>query len=309
MKKEIIIIAGPTAVGKTKYAIEVARALNGEIVSADSMQLYKYMDIGSAKPTTEELSLAKHHLIDEIDPRQPFSAREYQKRAKAAIAEIFQKGKQPVISGGTGLYINSLIYDMDFSAPPNNSGYREQLEKLAVENGKKFIHDLLREKDPFAADRIHVNNLRKVIRALEAVEMSGKGIKPFEASFVLTKDYDYTLIGLSRDRTQLYERIDKRVDTLIEEGLLDEVKSLLNMGLLENNISMKGIGYKEIIRYFQGNYDLNEAIRLVKQNTRHYAKRQLTWFRRYEDMKWFDLTSFESDQAAVKEIISWLKSK
>lgn len=308
MNKEIIIIAGPTAVGKTKYSIEIAKAFNGEIVSSDSMQLYKYMDIGSAKPTAEEQAQVKHYLVDEIDPRERFSAAEYQKRAKNAIEQIFSQGKTPVISGGTGLYVNSLMYDMDFSSPPVGNEYRIKFEKLALEHGNEYVHKLLEEKDKEAAERIHPNNLRKVIRALEVAENSKEGIKSFEQSFVKTKDYEYKLIGLCRNREELYERINLRVDMLLDMGLVQEIKKLLDMGLTADNISMKGIGYKEIIGYFNGEYDLERAIYLVKRNTRHYAKRQMTWFRRYDDIKWFNISDYSNDDDdAVKEIITWLK--
>lgn len=307
MNREIIIVAGPTAVGKTKYAIEIAKNFNGEIVSSDSMQLYKFMDIGSAKPTQEEQNQVKHYLVDEIDPREPFSVAEYQKRARDAIEQIFSKGKTPVISGGTGLYVNSLIYDMDFSAPPVGNEYRNKLENLAVEHGNEYVHQLLSKQDSEAAARIHPNNLKKVIRALEVAENSEQGIQPFEKSFVKTSDYAYKLIGLSRNREELYERINLRVDMLLDMGLVDEIKGLLDMGLTSDSISMKGIGYKEIIGYLNGEYDLEHAVYLVKRNTRHYAKRQITWFKRYDDIKWFNISEYNSDDEAVKEIITWLR--
>ncbi|WP_246213117.1 tRNA (adenosine(37)-N6)-dimethylallyltransferase MiaA [Aminipila butyrica] len=306
MKKEIIIIAGPTAVGKTKYAIEAAKALDGEVVSSDSMQLYQFMDIGSAKPTKEERAQIRHYLVDEVDPREAFSVAEYQRRAKAAIQDIFSRGKTPVVSGGTGLYVNSLIYDMDFSAPPASQEYRHQLEQLASSQGKEYLHRLLEEKDPQGAERIHPNNVKKVIRALEVAEHAGTGIKSFEQSFVPTKDYTCCLLGLCRQREELYGRIDQRVDLLLDMGLVEEVRGLLSMGLTPENISMKGIGYKEIMGYLQGEYDLEQAVYLVKRNTRHYAKRQMTWFKRYEDMTWFDLSSYADDELAIKEMIIWL---
>jgi len=307
MKRKIIVVSGPTAVGKTKYAIEIAKRVNGEIVSADSMQLYKYMDIGSAKPTPEELAQVKHYLVDEIDPHKHFSVAEYQKLAKDAINSIFELGKIPVISGGTGLYINSLIYDMDFSAPPSeNLEYRTELEAIAEEKGNEFVHNMLREIDPEAAERIHQNNLKKVIRAIEVKKLGGESIKPFEESFVPTTDYEYCLIGLTRDREELYNRINMRVDMLIDMGLEAEIKGLMDMGLTEENISMKGIGYKEMIGYFLGNYDFEQAIYLVKRNTRHYAKRQLTWLRRYDDMKWFNLSEYDNDEKLLSDIMEHL---
>lgn len=305
MKRKIIIICGPTAVGKTKYAIEIAKAFHGEIVSADSMQLYKWMDIGSAKPTEEELAQVQHYLIGEIDPKEPFSAAEYQQRAKLAIKEIFSKGKTPVISGGTGLYVNSLIYDMDFSKPPVTTEYRKELEVLAMENGNEFVHHLLLEKDGEAAARIHPNSVRRVIRALEVLQL-GERVKPFEESFVKTKDYEVVLIGLSREREELYDRINKRVELLLDKGLVDEIKGLLDRGLTIADISMKGIGYKEIIGFIQGDYDLATAIDLVKKNTRHYAKRQMTWFKRYKDISWFNLSDYAGDEKAIEEITGWL---
>ncbi len=289
------MVAGPTAVGKTEYAIGLAQLLDGEIVSADSMQLYKYMDIGSAKPTRQEQEAVPHHLVDEIDPREPFSAYEYQKRAKEAIRDIFKRKRVPVISGGTGLYINSLIYEMDFSAPPASEDFRKKMEKLALERGHEALHQLLKERDPLAAERIHPNNVKKVIRALEILEGGSDCVREFRQSFVMTKDYEVRIAGLTRDREELYDRINRRVDSLMRAGLVDEVKKLCAMGLTEQAISMRGIGYKEIFGYLAGEYDLEEAVRLVKRNTRHYAKRQMTWLRRYEPIRWFDLSVYERE--------------
>lgn len=306
MMKDILAVVGPTAVGKTEYAIQLALKLNGEIVSCDSMQLYKYMDIGSAKPTPTELAMVKHYLVDEIDPRQPFSVAQYQKRARSAIEQIHAKGKLPVISGGTGLYLNSLLYEMDFSAPPREDHYRRKLEKLVEEQGKESVYLLLEEKDPQAALRIHPNNTKKIIRALEAVEQNGKGIRPFSEAAVPVKDYRPFLIGLTRERQELYGRINRRVDLLMEQGLLDEVKGLLNMGLTEKAISMKGIGYKELIGHINGEYDLKTAVEKIQQNTRNYAKRQLTWFRRYDKIKWFNLSDYKEEHEVLKDMILWL---
>lgn len=305
MNRTILIVAGPTAVGKTEYAVRLAEELSGEIVSADSMQLYRYMDIGSAKPTAEEQRRVKHYLVDEIDPRQPFSAALYQKRAKAAIEEIFAKGRLPVVSGGTGLYVNSLVYDMDFSVSARKDGFREQLEQEARLYGNEFVHQKLAQRDPQAAKRIHPNNLKKVIRALEVAEGGGE-IPEFERSFVQTADYDVVLIGLTRRREELYDRINRRVDLLVEAGLIGEIEGLLAMGLTEENISMKGIGYKEIIGYLHGEYPREEAIRLVKRNTRHYAKRQMTWFRRFGDMKWFELSEEVPPEQPLQEMLEYL---
>lgn len=308
-RNTVIFVAGPTAVGKTKYAINIAREFEGEIVSADSMQIYKYMDIGSAKPTKEELAQAKHYLVDEIDPREEFSAAEYQVLAKQYIKKIFKDGKIPVVSGGTGLYLNSLLYDMDFSVMPKQADFRKQLEEEAKLFGEEHVHNRLKALDPVAADRIHPNNLKKVIRAIEVFEATGEGIREFRESFVPAKEYDSILIGLTRDREELYGRIDERVDQLFEAGLVKEIESLLDKGLTEDHISMKGIGYKEIISFLHGSYDFEEAVRLVKRNTRHYAKRQLTWLRRYPDMQWFNLTEFETEDKALHAIYETIRSK
>lgn len=306
--RNIIVVAGPTAVGKTKYAIEVAKAFNGEVVSCDSMQLYKYMDIGSAKPTPEERAQVKHYLVDEIDPREAFSVAEYQKLAKAAIEEIFAKGKIPVIAGGTGLYLNALLYEMDFSDAPQESELRKQLEQEAETYGAQYVHDKLKALDAEAAERIHPNNVKKVIRAIEGAS-SGNKIGDFKKCTEKCKDYETILIGLTRNRQELYDRINLRVDILIEQGLFDEVKGLLDMGLAEDDISMKGIGYKEVIAYFDGKLSKEDAIDLIKKNTRHLAKRQLTWFRRYEDLTWFDISDYGNDDEAVEAIIKWLQNR
>ena len=308
MDRKIYAVCGPTAVGKTKFAIEIARFLGGEIVSCDSMQLYKYMDIGSAKPTADERAMVRHYLVDEIDPREPFSAAKYQKLARAAIDEIFNKEKVPVITGGTGLYLNAILYDMDISAPPKNPDYRSRLYDEAEKQGPQAVYERLQKADPQAAERIHPNNVKKVVRALEAAE-SGTKVGDFSHDLKPVKDYEAVLIGLTRERSLLYQRINERVDHLIEAGLLSEVKHLLEMGLTESDISMKGIGYKEIIGYYHGEYSLDEAVRLVKKNTRRYAKRQLTWFRRYETMKWFCISDYDSDEQCLEDIFLWLKKR
>lgn len=305
--KDILVIAGPTAVGKTEYAIQMALRFKGEIVSCDSMQLYQFMDIGSAKPTREERAKVPHYLVDEFDPRQDFSVVQYQKHAKAAIAKIHDQGKLPVVSGGTGLYLNALLYEMDFSAPPRNNGYRRELEALAAQEGKEALHRLLQEKDPQAAQRIHPNNTKKIIRALEAVSQDGKGVRPFSEACVPVSQYRPLLIGLTRDREELYQRINDRVKLLMEQGLLEEVKGLLAMGLTESHISMKGIGYKELIDHLHGAYDLETAVAKIQKNTRHYAKRQLTWFRKYDKMVWFNLSEYGSKEQALEDMITWVK--
>ncbi len=299
--KEIMVLFGPTAVGKTEISLEVAKSLGGEILSADSMQIYQWMDIGSAKPTPEERLAVRHHLVDEINPRNPFSVADYQKKAKEAIADMFSRGRLPIVSGGTGLYINSLIYDMDFGKNQGDPGFRNELEKFASEKGNEELHRLLMEKDPKAGGQIHPNNVKKVIRALERWKTEGE-IKPFRDNLRPTKDYNVFIVGLKRNRDQLYQRIENRVDGFIQSGLVEEVEKLLGMGLTQNDISMKGIGYKEIIPLLEGKVSLEEAREEIKKNTRNLAKRQMTWFRSYSNVKWFHLSEIEHP---VEEIVQW----
>ena len=299
--RKIIVIAGPTACGKTEYAIRVAENTGGEIVSCDSMQIYKYMSIGSAKPTEEELARAKHWLVDKIDPREDFSVARYRDMAKDAINDILSRGKTPIIAGGTGLYLNSLLYDMDFSEADRDLELRQTLMDEADLFGPEYVYKKLEAIDPVKASKIHPNNLKKVIRALEGAS-NGKGIAEFSELTARTGDYDVLLIGLTRDREELYDRINRRVDIMVEQGLFGEVEELLEMGLQEEDISMKGIGYKEVIAFYDGQMTEDEAIDKIKQNTRHLAKRQLTWFRRYEDMHWINITEL-GDEGAMKEIM------
>lgn len=306
--KKVICVCGPTAVGKTACTIALAKKFNGEIINCDSMQLYKYMDIGSAKPTAEERRQIPHYLVDEIDPREPFSVARFQKMAKDAIQKVFSRGKLPFLSGGTGLYLNALLYDMDFSTPPRDPAYRDRLFAFAEKNGPDALHNQLKKIDPDAAERIHPHNIKKVVRAMEAAE-SGQPIGNFRTDLKKTQDYTPILIGLKREREELYRRIDLRADQLMEQGLTSEVQSLLDMGLTENDISMKGIGYKEIIGFLQGKYPMEEAVRLIKRNSRHLAKRQLTWLRRYPEMKWFILSEDKEPEEQLEKIILWLQTK
>lgn len=308
MRSKILIIAGPTAAGKTKYAAALAKTLNGEILSADSMQIYKYMDIGSAKPSLEELSTVPHHLIGEADPMDEWSAALYQREAKQRINQILLRGKLPVVVGGTGLYINSLLYEMDFADSGANEDLRKELQYLAENKGGQALHDRLKKADPSSAERIHPNNVKRLIRAIEVAENGKKGIPPLSGSLEKNRDYDPVLIGLGLKREVLYDRIEKRVDAMMDAGLLDEVSGLLERGLTKDHNSMKGIGYKEIAGFINGEYGIDEAVKQIKQNTRNYAKRQITWFRRYEDMKWFDLTNVDFDQS-LTEITEYIRSK
>ena len=301
-KTPIIILTGPTAVGKTNLSIDLAKKLNAEIISADSMQIYKYMDIGSAKVTNEEMQGIKHYLVDEVTPDYSFSVSEFQERAYNYIYDINNKGKKVLVTGGTGLYLNSLIYDMDFAKSDANNEIREKLRLELEEHGIDYMHNKLRELDNDAAERIHKNNTKRVIRAIE-VCLSGEKMNDFSNDLRFNEKYKPIIIVLNREREHLYERINKRVDIMMESGLIDEVKTLLNMGYTKDMISMQGIGYKEIIKYLDGEYTLEEAIEIIKRDSRRYAKRQLTWFRRYSDAKWFNLDEYDDSQVLEDDII------
>ena len=305
-KTPLIILTGPTAVGKTDLSIKLSKELNAEIISADSMQIYKYMDVGSAKVTKEEMDGVKHYLIDEVTPDYSFSVSEFQERANNYIKEITDKGKNVLVTGGTGLYLNSLIYNMDFAKSDANEELREQLRLELEENGIDYMHNKLRELDSDAANRIHKNNTKRVIRALE-VALSGKKMNDFSNDLKINEKYKPIIIVLNREREHLYKRIDKRVDIMMENGLIEEVKNLLNMGYTKDMISMQGIGYKEIIKYLEGEYELDEAIEIIKRDSRRYAKRQLTWFRRYDDAKWFNLDEYNDSEILKQDIISHIE--
>ncbi len=306
MTTPLIILTGPTAVGKTDLSIQLAKAVDAEIVSADSMQIYKYMDIGSAKVTEEEMQGVKHYLVDEIEPDMPFSVSEYKRMAEEYIDEISSRGKNVIVTGGTGLYLNSLIYDMDFGKSDANQELREELNKELEENGPAYMYEKLVSLDKEAAERIHPNNTKRVIRAIE-VAMSGEKMNDFSKDLRYNKKYRPIVIVLNRDRQALYDRINLRVDIMLKNGLIEEVKGLLEKGYTKDMISMQGIGYKEIIKYFDGEYTLDEAIEIIKRDSRRYAKRQLTWFRRYEDAKWFEIDKFDSAEELKDAVVSYVK--
>lgn len=281
MKNKVLIIAGPTAVGKTNLSIKLAKELNGEIVSTDSMQIYKYMDIGSAKITKEEMDGIKHHMIDVVEPNIPFSVAEYKSLASKCIEDIISRGKLPILVGGTGLYINALTCNMNFTEAESDIEYRKELEELADKYGNEYIHNMLKEIDEISYKEIHYNNRKRVIRALEVYKLTKK---PF-SSFNLGDDlyngpYDVKYFVLNMNREKLYERINLRVDIMLENGLIDECIKLKNMGYTSSMQAMQGIGYKEIFYYLEDKISLDEAIELIKKGSRNYAKRQLTWFRR-----------------------------
>ena len=299
MKKKILVIGGATAVGKTELSIELAKRLNGEIISADSMQIYKYMDIGSAKVSKEEMNGVVHHLIDVVDPSENFSVADYKEQGEKAIKEIISRGKLPIIVGGTGLYINSLTCNMNFTEAEKDEEYRKDLDKLANEHGNNYIHEMLKDIDPISYKEIHANNRKRVIRALEVYKLTGKPFSSYNAGEDFYKsEYDVHYYVLTMDREKLYERINLRVDIMMEKGLLEECIKLKEMGYTSSMQSMQGIGYKEILYYLEGDVKLQEAINMIKQGSRNYAKRQLTWFRR--DPR---VTFLDKDKLSYVEIL------
>lgn len=307
--KDLFILAGPTAVGKTDISIKLAKRLNGEILSADSMQIYKYMDIGSAKVTKDEMQGVPHYLIDMVEPHENFNVSEYKKIAEDYIDTILSKEKLPMLVGGTGLYINSLIYNYDFTEAGTDEEYRKYLQDLAETKGKEYVHALLRDVDIESYNRLYPNDLKRVIRALEVYKLTDKTISQFnEENDIYDIPYNVFYFVLNMDRDKLYERINKRVDIMIEKGLIDEVSKLKSMGYTADMQSMKGIGYKEILYYLDGNISLDEAIYLIKKGSRNYAKRQLTWFRKDKRVIWIDKDKFNSEDEIVQNIIDELNS-
>jgi len=311
MKKPLIILTGPTAVGKTKASIGLAKALNGEIISADSMQVYKYMDIGSAKIRPEEMDGIKHYLIDELEPDEEFHVVRFQQMAKAAMEEIYAKGKIPIVVGGTGFYIQALLYDIDFTENDEDTEYRKELEKLAKEKGADSLHDMLKEVDPASAESIHANNVKRVIRALEFYKLTGQKISEHnERERGKESPYEFCYFVLNDDRQLLYDRIDLRIDKMLEDGLLEEVTALKNKGYTKEMVSMQGLGYKEILDYLNGACTLEEAIYILKRDTRHFAKRQLTWFRRERDVIWVDKNKYDHDEDKILNVmLSYVKER
>lgn len=280
MKEKILVLAGPTGVGKTELSINLAKRLNGEIISADSMQIYKYMDIGSAKVTEEEMKGVKHHLIDVVNPGKEFSVSDFKDYGEKALKEIYAKGKLPMIVGGTGLYINSLTCNMNFTESEKDDDYRKELDSLAEEKGNIYVHELLKDIDPISYKNIHPNNRKRVIRALEVYKLTGQPFSSYNAGEKLyDSNYDIHFYVLTMNREKLYERINKRVDIMMDKGLLDECIKLKEMGYISSIQSMQGIGYKEILYYLEGKISLENAVDMIKQGSRNYAKRQLTWFR------------------------------
>ena len=302
MKRPLIVLTGPTAVGKTSLSISLAKAVNGEIISADSMQVYKRMDIGSAKICKEEMQGVEHYLVDVLEPEEEFHIVKFQEMAKAAMKEIYAKGKVPILVGGTGFYIQAVTRDIDFTEAQQENTYRAELEKLAEEKGAEYLHERLREVDPASAESIHANNVKRVIRALEFYHQNHSPISAHnEEQQERTSPYNLAYFVLNAPRELLYKRIDKRVDEMMTSGLVAEVQKLKDMGYHRGMVSMQGLGYKEILAYLDGEMPLEEAVRILKRDTRHFAKRQLTWFRREPETVWVNKDEFGYDENKMLE--------
>ena len=310
-KRPLIILTGPTAVGKTAASIGLAKAVGGEIISADSMQVYRQMDIGSAKITKDEMQGIPHYLVDVLEPEEAFNVVRFQELAKEAMEEIFRNGHIPIVVGGTGFHIQALLYDIDFTENDSDLSFREELEKKAGEEGAESLHALLEKADPQAAAQIHPHNVKRVIRALEFNRKTGQKISEHnEKERQKESPYNFAYFVLTDDRKALYERIDRRVDKMMEQGLLEEVRRLKDRGLPRDSVSMQGLGYKELFAYLEGEYPLEEAVRIIKRDTRHFAKRQLTWFRRERDVVWIDRQENEQDERKILEsMLSVLREK
>lgn len=308
---KLIVLIGPTAVGKTKMSIELAKAFNGEIISGDSMQIYRNMDIGTAKIKPSEMEGIPHHLIDIKDPHESFSVAEFQELVREKINDIIQRGRQPIIVGGTGLYIQSVLYDYQFSEAPSDEEFRKSLENLAHEQGNQYVHEQLMKIDRESGERLHPNNVRRVIRALEVYHCTGKTMTELQKLQFPKLLYHAAIIGLTMEREKLYQRINKRVDIMIDEGLVNEVEGLYQSGL-RNCQSIQGIGYKELYEFFNGNVSFQQAVDQLKQNSRRYAKRQLTWFRNKMNVEWFDMTDVSTSSIfnkKIDEISSYIEGK
>lgn len=304
MKKPLIILTGPTAVGKTEASIQLAKRIGGEIISADSMQVYKHMDIGSAKVTKEEMDGVPHFLIDCLEPTEDFNIVQFQTMAKKAMEEIYERGHVPIIVGGTGFYIQSVLYDIDFTDSDEDPEFRQKMEEIAKTQGNEALHEMLKNVDPESASQIHANNVKRVIRALEYFHQTGEKISVHnQREREKESAYNSFYFVLNCDRKLLYERIDKRVDIMLECGLVDEVTRLKNMGLKKTDVSMQGIGYKEILAYLDGETTLDEAVEIIKRESRRYAKRQIIWFRRERDVIWLEKEDFDFSTDKIIEHI------
>lgn len=306
-KPKLLVLLGPTAVGKTKLSLEIARQFGCEIISGDSMQVYRGMDVGTAKASAEEQMLVPHHLIDICDPSYPFSAAEFQERVKDLILDIHSRGKLPFIVGGTGLYIESVCYNYQFTDVSMDEAFRQEQEAYAAQYGDEALHQKLREIDPESADRLHANDRRRVIRAMEIYHVSGETMTSHLASQKKESPYELCIIGLTMDRALLYKRIEERIDAMMQEGLVEEVQSILAAGCPKQAISMQALGYKEIVSYLEGELTYEEAVTLLKRDTRRFAKRQLSWFRHMKDIHWVDVTepaNFSAHFSKISDILA-----
>ena len=304
MKRPLIILTGPTAVGKTSLSLSLAKELDGEIVSADSMQVYRYMDIGTAKIREEERQGIPHHLIDVLDPWEDFNVVRFQKMAREALEEIWERGHIPIVTGGTGFYIQALLYDIHFTENNEDSSLRKDLENYARENGAEALHSRLVEVDEKAASQIHFNNVKRVIRALEFYYQTGKKMSEHnEEERKRTSPHDFKYFVLNDEREHLYAGINRRVDLMMEEGLVEEVRKLKEMGCDSAMVSMQGLGYKEILSHLEGEYTLDEAVYKIKRDTRHFAKRQITWFKRERDVIWLHKPDYDYDEMKIREAV------
>lgn len=309
-KKPLIILTGPTAVGKTKASIGLAKAVDGEIISADSMQVYRHMDIGSAKIKPEEMEGIPHHLIDVLEPDDEFHVVKFQQLAKKAMREIWERGHIPIVTGGTGFYIQALLYDIDFDENEKEDACRKELEAYAREHGAEALHEKLALVDPASAEMIHPNNIKRVIRALEFYEQTGKRISEHnETQRQRESPYAFAYFVLTDDRAHLYERINRRVDQMIEEGLVNEVQALKDKGYTKQLVSMQGLGYKEIASALFKECTMEEAVYRLKRDTRHFAKRQMTWFRRERDVTMIDKDNFLNNHEIVNYIMKLAAEK
>ncbi len=295
-KLPLVVLTGPTAVGKTDLSIKLAKMINAEIISADSMQVYKRMDIGTAKIKNEEMDGVIHHMIDILEPTEDFNVVMFVNMAKDLINDISKRGHIPLIAGGTGFYIQALLKNVEFTSHDSDPSFRENLSEYAKEHGAKALHDRLKKVDPEYADEVHFNNIKRVIRALEYYEQTGEKFSDHNKREALRgSPYNYAYFVLGDIRENVYSRINKRVDIMLENGLIDEVRALLKEGCTSDMVSMQGLGYKEIIGYLNGEYSYDEAVTMLKKETRHFAKRQLTWFRREKDTIWFDKSELSND--------------
>ncbi len=303
-KRPLIVLTGPTAVGKTNLSIKLAKAVNGEIISADSMQVYKGMDIGSAKIMPEEMDGVPHHLIDVLEPTEDFNVVTFQNLCKEAMDDIYDRGHIPILTGGTGFYIQAVLKDIDFTSNDEDTSYREELERLAKEKGAEYLHDMLKAVDPASAEAIHANNIKRVIRALEFYHQTGEKISEHnDQESQKQSPYNFAYFILNDDRAKLYERIEQRIDIMLAQGLVEEVRALAAQGLSRGYVSMQGLGYKEILDYLDGDISLEEAVYILKRDTRHFAKRQITWFKRESEVIWVNKPDFGYEEEKILAFI------